>query len=68
MSYGVIVPLTEDDLQIFTDDCGDWGYIDVLSYGNVGLQDLVFRLSAEGEVSQIELKGFRAIMDKQSGI
>jgi hypothetical protein len=68
MSYGVIVPLVEDDLQIFTDNCGDWGYIDVLSYGNVGLQDLMFRLSAEGEVSQIELRGFRTMMDKQSGI
>ncbi|KAH6967713.1 hypothetical protein BKA56DRAFT_622583 [Ilyonectria sp. MPI-CAGE-AT-0026] len=43
-SYRVIFALESqnDGLQIFSDACSDWGLLDSLSYGKVGLDDVVF--------------------------
>lgn len=66
-SYRVIFLLESqnDGLQIFSDACSDWGLLDSLSYGKVGLDDVVFTVQDNGEGVQVELRGFRKKLQRQ---
>jgi len=70
-AYRVIFPVQsqeEDGLAVFSDGCQDWEAFDVLSYGNIGLDDLVFRVGGQGEgnkgVKGVELRGFRKVLGR----
>ncbi|KAH8893543.1 beta-lactamase/transpeptidase-like protein [Thozetella sp. PMI_491] len=53
-----------DGLSIFTDACGDWGLLDVVSYGKVGLDDVVFYEDKDGVVLDMDLRGLRKVLKK----
>lgn len=66
-SYRVIFALEsqDDGLQILSDACNDWGLLDSLSYGKVGLDDVVFTVKDNGEGVQVELRNFRKKLQRQ---
>ncbi|KAH7140024.1 beta-lactamase/transpeptidase-like protein [Dactylonectria estremocensis] len=67
-SYRVIFELENqnDGLQIFSDGCSDWGLLDVLSYGKIGLDDVVFRTKNNGASVEIDLRGFRKTLQRKA--
>jgi hypothetical protein len=55
---------TNDGLQIFSEACPDWSSLDELSYEDIGLDDFVFRIGADGNVESVELRGWRVVLEK----
>lgn len=57
--------LQGDGLRIFSEACTDWEGLDVLQYGDVGLDDVVFRVGDDGNARSVELRGWRVVLEKE---
>jgi hypothetical protein len=52
-------------LKIFSEACTDWEGLNSLQYGDVGLDDVVFRVREDGNARSVELKGWRVVLEKE---